>query len=433
MKYLAESDEAYRQLVMAFQAQQVTDSIVAERGSRLVKMKLDAAEKILAKTEKSEERDAAICAKLESLSQLAGFKDVEAARQLEEFAAQAAKINNPKAAHQAKLVMFGFRLSEYDAGASGGTARLLEEMDILLVEKGELSLPDLRMMGQTLMALQRQGDVEGLAAAKPKIVAAFKDHPDFRIMMECWQLAVMGSEPSAKLEAALTPLLTGGNDGNVAGVEEATKNMVETFPWMATLVVIARNAINVEYAGFPETAKVMMDQVAAKIDVATRPEIRQDLDRTLADFTARYALLNQPFPLEGLQKIDGSPVDPASLLGKATLINFWDSRSQPSISLIGDLKKIYEKYHAVGFEIVGINLEEDPQNSASIRELGSLPWHVVYSADPSARGYNTPLAKKAGVSAVPFLMLLDASGNVVALHVRDAKLTEWIQRLIPQP
>jgi thiol-disulfide isomerase/thioredoxin len=433
MNFLAVSDQAFRELLLALQAQQVTESIVAERGSVIAKMKLDAAEKLLEIGETNDQKDAATCAKLESLSHLAGFKDVEAAKQLEEFAEQAAKISNPKAAHQAKLVMFGFRLNEYEAGQLGGSTRLLQEMDYLLGERSQLSLPDLRMMGQTLMALQRQGDQEGFALAKKKVVDAFKDHPDVRLMMECWQMAVMGTDSAMKLQQALTPIQNGSSGGSPELIQEACKLMIDNFPWMSTLVVIARNAIDVEFAGHPESSKIMLDQVGARMDLVTREDIKQDLNRTLQEFQTRYELAGKPLNLDGLCDAEGKALDVDRLKGKVTLVHFWASNSPPSLRVLGELKKVYQDYQSKGLEIVGICLDDDPVNSPAIKELGPLPWISVHSSDPNAKGFATPLARRCGVSAIPLQILIDAQGNVAALHLFDKRLRDKLDSLLSQP
>ncbi len=178
VKYLADADNAFRELLMAMQASRVNEQVVMERGNAIGKMKLDAAEKLAKVATEATDKDISVYAKIEALSQLAGFADAEAARTLEGYAKEVATISNPKMAHQANLVLFSFRVSEYDSGQIKTSEPLLAEMDRLLKDTKMLSIPDFRMMGQTLQVLQRQGDKAGFDAAKEKIAKAFAENED---------------------------------------------------------------------------------------------------------------------------------------------------------------------------------------------------------------------------------------------------------------
>ena len=431
MTFLAQADRAFQELLANFQAGQVTQQMLAEHGSRIARLKLDASELLIENGESASHKDAAICAKIESLSQLAGFQDVEAARKLEAFAEEAKSISNPKAAHQAKLVLFSFRLSEYETGQMGSSVPLLQEMDTLLSEKEILSLPDLRMMGQTLISLQRQGDQPAYTVAKEKITQAFKDHPDLRLNIEFWNLAVFGSESVNKMMQALAPMKTGTSGGSAELIREATKEMIEAFPWAVTLVVVAKNAIDIEFAGFPENAKVIIDEVVSHRALAdSRPELKSDIDRTISDFQIRHQLVGKKLELQNLAMLDGTTFDSKLLEGKVTLVQFWAADSPPSVQAMQSLVDIYKEYQPKGFEIVGINLDANPDAAKQFLTSTPLPWLLTQSADPQARGFDTPMAKQCGVTAIPLNILLDRQGVAVALYLRDAKLRTQLDELL---
>ncbi len=115
-QFIAETDQAFRELILSFQGQQVTEAIVRDRGAAISRMKLKAAEKLIEVGAESVEKEAGMLAKIEALSQMTGFQDANAARQLESFAKEIEKIESPKIAHQAALVLFSFRLQDYNSG-----------------------------------------------------------------------------------------------------------------------------------------------------------------------------------------------------------------------------------------------------------------------------------------------------------------------------
>ncbi|MFN7706876.1 MAG: hypothetical protein ACK5O5_01075, partial [bacterium] len=169
--FLAKTDQAFRELVESFQKRTASQQVLAERGKALAEMKLTAAESLLEKATDAEQKDIAVYSKIEALSQLAGFQDTAAAQALAQYASEIQTISSPKIAHQARLVLFGFRLSDYSAGAVKDAAPLIEGMSQILSEKDLLDLPDHRMMMQTLQVLARQGDQPAFETAREKVIA----------------------------------------------------------------------------------------------------------------------------------------------------------------------------------------------------------------------------------------------------------------------
>ena len=95
-----------------------------------------------------------------------------------------------------------------------------------------------------------------------------------------------------------------------------------------------------------------------------------------------------------------------------------------------NLKKNYEKYRDKGFEVVGVNIDEDPQMVQRFLALQPLPWTTVISADANARGFEHPLAVKCGIDAIPFLVLIGRDGKVSAIHVGGEKLEQKLAQML---
>jgi thiol-disulfide isomerase/thioredoxin len=143
----------------------------------------------------------------------------------------------------------------------------------------------------------------------------------------------------------------------------------------------------------------------------------------------RSGLVGQPFTVAGVQA-DGSPFDWGKYQGKVVLIDFWATWCGPCLQEIPNIDANYKKYKSKGFEVVGVNLDDDSQTVVRFLEVQPLPWATVISTDPNARGFEHPLAIQCGIDAIPFIVLVDRNGKVNALHVRGEKLEQKLAELL---
>ncbi|MDR6782750.1 thiol-disulfide isomerase/thioredoxin [Pedobacter africanus] len=122
--------------------------------------------------------------------------------------------------------------------------------------------------------------------------------------------------------------------------------------------------------------------------------------------------------------INGKDVNLESLKGKYVLLDFWGSWCGPCRSSHPHLKKLYAKYKAEGFEIVGIAQEQSEKLADNLKTWkkaiaeDGIGWIQVLNND----GIKTFDAVRAyGVSAFPTKILLDKEGKIVARYVGDGE------------
>jgi len=130
-----------------------------------------------------------------------------------------------------------------------------------------------------------------------------------------------------------------------------------------------------------------------------------------------------------LPEPSGKQVSLSSLKGSYVLVDFWASWCAPCRAENQNVKKLYAKYHAAGFDVISVSIDDNREKWLKAIEEDKLPWHHV----SSVTGWNCPVAKRLGVaygmSGVPYTLLLDREGRVVGHNVRgehlERKLAEF--------
>lgn len=140
----------------------------------------------------------------------------------------------------------------------------------------------------------------------------------------------------------------------------------------------------------------------------------------------------QTEPMElSFTALDGRKVDLAQLRGKVVLIDFWAMWCGPCIEELPNLRATYEKYHAQGFEIIGISL--DGENSADrltkFVEKERMPWPQHYDG----LAWKSPLAVQYAITGIPAMLLLDREGRLVSTRARGRELERLVRLHLEMP
>ncbi len=141
-----------------------------------------------------------------------------------------------------------------------------------------------------------------------------------------------------------------------------------------------------------------------------------------------WPIVGKPFPLR-LTTIDGKKLTPEDLRGKVVIVDCWASWCAPCLALLPELKRIHEKWHKDGLEIVGINLDQDVSVVRAICEKKKTDWpQVMAPTDERAR---TIWHEASGISTLPRVFLIDREGNLRADTTVD--LEAEVAKLMKKP
>ena len=110
---------------------------------------------------------------------------------------------------------------------------------------------------------------------------------------------------------------------------------------------------------------------------------------------------------------------------KYTLIDFWASWCGPCRAEMPNVKASYEKYHAKGFEIVGLSL--DNRSDAWKKAIGDMELNWVHLSD--LKGWQSVAAKTYSIQGIPASLLVDPNGKIVARDLRGDKLGNKLKQI----
>jgi peroxiredoxin len=132
------------------------------------------------------------------------------------------------------------------------------------------------------------------------------------------------------------------------------------------------------------------------------------------------------FPDFNEKDTEGKPLSLANYKGKVVLLDFWATWSAPSVRELPNVLKTYEKYHADGFEVIGINLDADRQMfSGFIKEKNMVGQQFF-----DGQVWQNKLAVKYGVHRMPATYLLNGEGIIIGKDLRGDDLEKAVARAL---
>ena len=327
---------------------------------------------------------------------------------------------------QAKVILLDDGVRKLQADVEGAEDELLATADSLLTgeEADAQAMRFVSMLSQSLEdthpeTYNKLSD-KIAAAAKEQIDAADLSADD---LFAIYRVANDLGEGHAELAQQAKDAVLANVDAMLDSEEISSDDIS---PVLSGVVMEA------EYAGNMELAASVAEKLSAAVKKIPDEEEREALEMQIEAAQKRANLVGNPITVEGAL-LNGKEFDWSQYEGKVVLIDFWATWCRPCLAEIPNILENYEKYHDRGFEVIGVNIDQDPATVVEFfARRGELPWPTVVSNDPDAVGPQSAMAEKCGVISIPFVILVDRDGIVQALHVRGPELGERLAEIFPE-
>jgi thiol-disulfide isomerase/thioredoxin len=132
------------------------------------------------------------------------------------------------------------------------------------------------------------------------------------------------------------------------------------------------------------------------------------------------------FPAFNVTSVDGKPLSIADVKGKVILIDFWATWCGPCRGELPNVIATYQKYHADGFEIIGVSLDEDKAKLTAYTESMKMNWPQFFDG----KGWSNELAAKYGIESIPATFLLDGQGKIIGKDLRGEELKAAVAKAL---
>ncbi len=147
-------------------------------------------------------------------------------------------------------------------------------------------------------------------------------------------------------------------------------------------------------------------------------------------FTSRYKELSKlavgaEAPEILMNTPNGETLSLSSLKGKVVLIDFWASWCKPCRMENPNVVKLYNKYKDKGFEILGVSLDREKSAWEQAIKDDNLTWKHI----SDLAFWNSAVVKQYNISGVPYTVLVDKEGKIIAKGLRGPQLEQKLEEI----
>jgi len=135
--------------------------------------------------------------------------------------------------------------------------------------------------------------------------------------------------------------------------------------------------------------------------------------------------IGQVAPEISLPDTTGNVVKLSSLKGKYVLVDFWAKWCGPCRQENPNVVRAFQKYKDKGFTVFGVSLDRNKKDWLQAIKQDGLAWTHV----SDLKYWQSEAAKTYNITGIPFSLLLDPEGKIIAKNLRGAALDNKLNEI----
>lgn len=139
----------------------------------------------------------------------------------------------------------------------------------------------------------------------------------------------------------------------------------------------------------------------------------------------KLTAVGQPAPEIALPNPEGEVVKLSSMRGKYVLVDFWAKWCGPCRQENPNVVAAYQKYKDKGFTVFGVSLDRNKEDWLQAIKQDNLTWTHV----SDLKYWQSEAAKTYNITGIPFSVLLDPNGVIIAKNLRGAALHQKLEEI----
>jgi peroxiredoxin len=165
----------------------------------------------------------------------------------------------------------------------------------------------------------------------------------------------------------------------------------------------------------------------------SRTELAEIINNAVQKFPQHKALQNvqKSLPSNKAQDftqpdVNGNPVSLSQFKGKYVLVDFWASWCGPCRKDNPNVVKAYNEFKEKNFTILGVSLDQNKDAWQKAIQQDGLTWTQV----SDLKFWENTAAVLYGVQAIPYNVLIDPDGNIVAEDLHGEEIAQTLRKVI---